>query len=42
MADKLLISISAQGATAAHWRGNRIIDCRMHANDDGGVARFKE
>ena len=42
MADKLLIGISAQGAAAAHWRGNRIIDCRVHANDDSGVAGFKE
>ncbi len=42
MADKLLIGISAQGATAAHWRGNRITDCRMYANDEGGLTEFRE
>src|SRR3970040_1404805 len=42
MADKLLIGISAQGATAAHWRGSRIADCRMYAGDEGGVAGFRE
>ncbi|MBI1966239.1 MAG: hypothetical protein HYS46_08330 [Betaproteobacteria bacterium] len=42
MADKLLIGISAQGATAAHWRGNRIAECRVYAGDEGGVAGFGE
>lgn len=42
MADKLLIGISAEGATAAHWRGNRIADCQVYANDEGGVAGFRE
>ncbi|HXF67977.1 MAG TPA: hypothetical protein VNK67_14930 [Burkholderiales bacterium] len=42
MADKLLIAISAQGATAAHWRGGRIADCRSFANDEDGRAGFKD
>ncbi|MBI2294898.1 MAG: hypothetical protein HYU76_02380 [Betaproteobacteria bacterium] len=42
MADKLLIGISAQGATVAHWRGNRIADCYLFDNDDAGQAGFKE
>jgi hypothetical protein len=42
MAEKLLIGISAQGVTAAHWRGKRITDCQLFANDEGGHAAFKE
>ena len=42
MADKLLIGISAQGATVAHWRGNRIADCYLFDHDDAGHAGFKE
>lgn len=42
MADKLLLGISAQGATAAWWRGNRIVECSAFANDDGGQATFRE
>ena len=42
MADKLLIGLSAQGATVAHWRGNKIAECYTFANDDGGQAGFKE
>lgn len=42
MADKLLIAISTQGATAAHWRGGRIVECRAFADNEGGQAGFKE
>jgi hypothetical protein len=42
MADKLLIAISAQGATAAHWRGGRIAECRSFADNEGGQAGFKD
>ncbi len=42
MADKLLISISAQGAIAADWRGSRIGECRTFARDEDGLAGFKE
>lgn len=42
MADKLLIAISAQGATVACWRGGRIAECRSFANDEGGRAGFKD
>lgn len=42
MADKLLIGISAQGATVAHWRSDRIRDCEMFDNDAGGLAAFRE
>ena len=42
MADKLLIGISAQIVTAAHWRGSKIVECLTFSNDDGGRADFKE
>lgn len=42
MADKLLISVSSQGATAAHWRGNRIVACGGFPDDDAGHAAFKD
>ncbi len=42
MADKLLIGISAQGAIAADWRGNRVNECRMFAHDDDGLAGFRD
>ena len=42
MADKLLIGISAQGATAAYWRGGRIVECRTFADNEAGQAGFKE
>jgi len=42
MADKLLIGISAQIVTSAHWRGGRIVECLTFANDEGGQADFKE
>jgi len=42
MADKLLIGISAQGATVGHWRGNRVVECRTFADNEGGQVAFKE
>ena len=42
MADKLLISISIQGATVADWSGRKIGDCRTFENDEDGLAGFKE
>jgi len=42
VADKLLIALSAQGATVAHWRGNHIAECREFAHDDDGIAGYKE
>jgi len=42
MADKLLIGISAQGATVARWHGGRIAECEVFDNDKGGHAAFRE
>jgi hypothetical protein len=42
VADKLLISISIQGATVGDWRGRKIADCRSFDNDEDGLAGFKE
>jgi hypothetical protein len=42
MADKLLIGISAPVVTTAHWRGGKIGECLTFANDEGGMADFKE
>ena len=42
MADKLLIAISGQGATAAHWRGGRTVEARTFPDDETGQAGFKD
>ena len=42
MADQLLIGISAPVVTAAHWRGGKTAECLTFANDEGGLADFKE
>lgn len=42
MADKLLIGVSSQGATAAQWQGGRIVDCREFPGDDSGQVAFKD
>ena len=42
MNDKLLIGISAQGATVAHWRGRKIVECRTFTDHEAGQAGFKE
>jgi hypothetical protein len=42
MADKLLIAISAQGATVGDWRGRQVIECRNFAHSEEGAAAFKD
>ncbi|MGQ0751688.1 MAG: hypothetical protein ACT4PS_14230 [Betaproteobacteria bacterium] len=42
MGEKLLICVSAEEVTAAHWRARRIADCRVFRNDDAGFAEFEE
>ena len=42
MADKLLVAISGQGATAAYWRGGRIVETRSYPDNEGGQAGFKD
>ena len=42
MADKLLIAISGQGATAAHWRGGRIVETRSFPDNETGQTGFKD
>jgi hypothetical protein len=42
MADKLLICISAEQVSAAHWRGKGITDCEIFSNDESGLAAFGE
>lgn len=42
MANKLLLCISVNGATAARWRGGRLLDVETFANDDAGVAAFRD
>ena len=42
MADKLLVAISGQGATAAHWRGGRIVETHSFPDNETGQAGFKD
>ncbi|MFN7085328.1 MAG: hypothetical protein ACK4N4_01720, partial [Burkholderiales bacterium] len=42
MADKLLVCISAQQASAAFWHRGRIAECRVFGNDEPAVAAFRE
>ena len=42
MAEKLLVAISAQGATAARSRGAGLADCENFALDPDGLAAFRE
>lgn len=42
MANKLLLCISVNGATAARWRGGRLADCETFANDEAGIAAFRD
>ncbi len=42
MADKLLLCISAPQVTAAHWRGQRLAECRVFKNDESGLEAFEE
>ena len=40
MAHKILICVSAEQVTAAHWRGRRIVDCRVFSNGEAGFDAF--
>jgi hypothetical protein len=42
MADRLLLSISAQQATAARWRGRKLVDCRIYTSDETGLGSFRD
>jgi hypothetical protein len=42
VADKLLIAISSQDATAAHWRGGRIVETRTFPDNETGQTGFKD
>ena len=42
MREKLLICVSAQQATAAHWRAGKIARIEMFAHDDRGLAGFRD
>lgn len=42
MANKLLLCISVNGATAARWKGGRLHDCEVFVNDDAGIAAFRD
>jgi len=42
MANKLLLCISANQATAARWRSGRLTDCAVFDNSEAGVAEFRD
>jgi hypothetical protein len=42
MANKLLLCISVNGATAARWKRGRLHEVEIFANDDAGVAAFRD
>ena len=42
MANKLLLCISVNGATAARWKGGRLHDVEIFANDETGIAGFRD
>ena len=42
MQEKLLICVSAQQATAAHWRAGKISKLEQFAHDDKGLASFRD
>jgi hypothetical protein len=42
MANKLLLCISVNGATAARWKSGRLHDVKVFANDEGGIASFRD
>lgn len=42
MANKLLLCISVNGATAARWKGGRLHDVEVFANDETGIAGFRD
>lgn len=42
MANKLLLCISVNGATAARWKSGRLHDVEVFANDETGIAGFRD
>lgn len=42
MANKLLLCISVNGATAARWKNGRLHDVEIFVNDDAGIAAFRD
>ena len=42
MANKLLLCISINGATAARWQGGRLHDVEAFTNDETGTAAFRD
>jgi len=42
MKEKLLVCISALQATAAHWRAGKILSLQHFANNEAGLAAFRE
>jgi hypothetical protein len=42
MREKLLICVSALQASAAHWRGGKIVQLEQFNNDEAGLAAFRE
>jgi hypothetical protein len=42
MREKLLICVSVQQATAAFWRGGKIVQLEQFAHDEKGLADFRE
>jgi hypothetical protein len=42
MANKLLLCISVNGATAARWKGGRLHDVEVFTNDETGIAGFRD
>jgi len=42
MREKLLVCVSAQHATAAHWRAGKIALLEQFAHDDAGLAAFRQ
>ncbi|MGV3626057.1 MAG: hypothetical protein ACO1PN_00050 [Betaproteobacteria bacterium] len=42
MANKLLLCISVNGATAARWKSGQLHDLEVFANDETGIAGFRD
>jgi hypothetical protein len=42
MANKLLLCISVNGATAARWKSGRLQDVEVFSNDEAGIAGFRD
>src|ERR671912_306724 len=42
MREKLLICVSAQQATAAHWRAGKMARIEQFSHDEKGLAAFRE